>query len=662
MPKRACLLLSAFFTFAALAAAAAGGDVVLTPAMVADLRQVTSVALDPSGEQAAYVVEVPRGAGDGIGGSLRELWVADLTKDRTRRLTEAGSAASPAWTADGKRITFLAERGETHEHVQVYSVRPRGGQPRLVTRHESSIVAYRLAGDGRHLAFTARDSRSAAELRSVKAGRDQHVHGENPRYRRLHLFDLKKKKSRRLFDDDVDVVTFEWLPDAKGLVLQAAPTPRIDDEYLRRQLYGVGVESGEPQRLVETPGKLGAMAVSPDGSRLAFLGATSSDDPAAQSLFVVALDGETEARNLTPGYQGAAAHVAFLDAATLLLVAVEGERQVFYRVDVASGGREVLARPSLIVDALDLQAANDRLALLAHAASHPRELYVAHADAGGMQRVEDLNPVLAGVSLARQEAIEWTGADGWTIGGVLTYPLGYEAGRRYPLVLQIHGGPEGVSLDGWTTSAVYPVQLLARDGFLVLEPNYRGSRGRGVELSKGGHGDLGGREMEDILLGIEALVERGLADPERLGTGGWSYGGYLSAWAATRWSERFRAAVVGAGITNWASFSGTTDIPEEMSAVHWTSWWHEEPELHFERSPLAHLKTAATPTLVLHGEDDERVHPEQGLELYTALRLKGVPVCFVTYPREGHDLAERAHRIDAMERVLDWFGKYLAWP
>lgn len=651
MPKSFPLLLSATLTLLALAGRVPGG--VLTPAMVADLHQATSVALDPAGEEVAYLVEVPLGEDDGVGAPRRELRVVDLTKGRTRRLTDPGYAASPSWTEDGKRVLLLAEIPGAHEKVQVYSVRRRGGPPRLVTRHGGSVDAYRLSADGRRLAFAARDPRSPA-----KAGADQRVHGEDFKYRHLHVLDLKTQKSRRLSGDALEVVTFEWLPDGRRIVFQATPTPRVDDVYMRRRLYVVDVESSEPRPLAETPGKLGEMAVSPDGGCLAFLGATSWDDPSPQSLFVVALDGAAEARNLTEGYEGAAAHVAFLDPATLLLVAVEREHQVLYRVDVATGSRVELLRPSFIADALDLRAG--RLALLAHSASHPRELYVGRADASGIERVEDLNPVLAGVELARQETIEWTGAGGLRIGGVLTYPLGYQEGKRYPLVLQLHGGPEGVSLDGWTTTPVYPVQLLARDGFLVLEPNYRGSRGRGVAFSKGDHGDLGGQEMEDILLGVDALVGRGLADPERVGTGGWSYGGYLSAWAATRWSERFRAAVVGAGITNWISFSGTTDIPEEMSSVHWTSWWHEKPELHWKRSPIAHLETAGTPTLILHGEDDERVDPEQGMELYTALRLKGVPVRFVTYPREGHGLSERAHQIDAMERVLGWFREHMA--
>jgi dipeptidyl aminopeptidase/acylaminoacyl peptidase len=646
----------------------------LTAVMVADLRSVTSVALDPAGEQAAYVLAVPGPTDDGPGGSSRELWVTDLETRKNRRLTNGsvgGSLAAPAWTHDGKRLTFLMQRSDLHSAVQIYSVRRRGGEPRLLTRHPDSVLAYRLSGDGQKIAFTARDPLSDARVRARKAGHDQHVYNESPRYRRLYLFDLKSKKSYPLTaSDEVDVLSFEWATDGTFLVVQATSSPSADDDYMRRQLYTIEARAhdapaGKLRPLTTTPGKLGAMAVSPDGRHLAYLGATSRDDPAAQSLFVVAFsnaaaaDQNLTARNLTPAYEGSVVHVAFLDATTLWIVAVEKEHHVLSRIDLRDGHREVLAKPPLVLTHFDLQPSHDLLAMVAHSASHPRELYIARADGNDARRFGDHNEALAGIELGRQEVIEWTGAEDWTIQGVLTYPTTYEKGKRYPLVLQLHGGPEGVSLNGWTTTATYPVQLLAQNGFLVLQPNYRGSLGRGVLFSKADQGDLGGKEMEDILRGIDTLVDRGLADPRRVGTGGWSYGGYLSAWAATRWSERFGAAVVGAGISNWIAFSGTTDIPSEMASVHWLSWWHDEMDLHLSRSPLAHLHKAATPTLILHGERDRRVHPEQGLELYTALRFQDVPVRFVTYPREGHGLAERAHKIDAIERVLAWFGKHL---
>lgn len=649
----------------ALAALAAGADEatdVLTPEILVDLKEVSDVDLDPSGAHVAYLLEVPRDPEDEPGRSYRELWVADLEKGKTRRYTSGKErVAAPAFSPDGKTVTFLTEREDVEEHTQIYALRLRGGEARVLTRHESSVEDYAWSPDGKWIAFTAEDPETEEEREREKSGRDWKDHGQDFKFTRLWLFDVGAKKSRRLFDDDLQVLDFVWAPDSAGLVLRAARTPRVDDDYLFSQLYAAAAEGGAPRRLFETPGKLGAMEVSPDGRRLAFLGAVSQNDPIAQSLFVAPLEGGDPV-NLTPGYEGSGTDLAWWDDATLFLVSVEREANALYKVDAESGERRRLAWPRLAVDDFDLRVAAGKLAVSAHAPSHPAELYVGGADGTGLERFHDHNPELEGIRLARQEAVEWEGAQGWKIGGLLTYPLDYEKGKRYPLVLQVHGGPEGVSLDGWTSSSTYPVQLLARDGFMVLQPNYRGSEGRGVAFSKADHDDLGGAEYEDVLAGIDALAERGLVDPERVGTGGWSYGGYFSAWAATRHSDRFAAAVVGAGLTNWISFAGTTDIPNEMSIVHWDSWWYDEPELHWQRSPLAHLDKAATPTLILHGENDERVHPEQSLELYTALRLKGVPTRYVLYPREPHGLNERAHRLDAARRVLEWFGEHLGVP
>ena len=189
----------------------------------------------------------------------------------------------------------------------------------------------------------------------------------------------------------------------------------------------------------------------------------------------------------------------------------------------------------------------------------------------------------------------------------------------------------------------------------MLEPNYRGSGGRGVQFSKADHDDLGGAEFLDVLSGIDHLVEIGLVDSEKVGTGGWSYGGYFSALAATMHSEKFKASMVGAGLTNMISFMGTTDIPREMSVTHWNQWWFDNMSLHWERSPLAHINKANTPTLIIHGMKDERVHPEQGMELWQALKIKGVKTEFVLYPREPHGLIERSHKLDYMERLINWY-------
>jgi dipeptidyl aminopeptidase/acylaminoacyl peptidase len=201
--------------------------------------------------------------------------------------------------------------------------------------------------------------------------------------------------------------------------------------------------------------------------------------------------------------------------------------------------------------------------------------------------------------------------------------------------------------------------VLAANGYAVLMPNYRGSGGRGVAFSKGDHRDLGGKEFIDVIAGIDHLAEIGLVDPERVGISGTSYGGYFSALAATKYSDRFKAAIPYAGITNWFSFSGTTEIPIEMSLVHWDTWWFDDPGLNWDRSPLAHINNSKTATLVGHGLADTRVDPGQSVELYTALKIKGVPSGLVLYPREPHGLLEREHQLDYMGRILEWFDTYL---
>jgi len=252
--------------------------------------------------------------------------------------------------------------------------------------------------------------------------------------------------------------------------------------------------------------------------------------------------------------------------------------------------------------------------------------------------------------------------NGLRIEGVYIHPLDAPAAGRAPLAILPHGGPEGISYDNWNTNPLYPAQVLAVNGYAVLMPNYRGSGGRGVEFSKADHRDLGGEEFEDVLLGIDDLAARGWVDRDRVGISGTSYGGYFSALAGTRYSDRFRLAIPFAGITNWVSFTGTTDIPVEMSEVHWDLWWWDNPGLAMDRSPVAHLNHARTPMLIGHGMADERVHPEQSIQLYQGLKLKGVPVELVLYPREPHGLRERAHQLDYMKRIVEWFDRYVKGP
>ncbi len=658
-----CALLISLATLSALYAPAEATPSLLTPEMVVDLRHVTAVSVSPDGDAVAYTLEVARKESDEPGDSYSELWVASLEDGKARHF--AGNSEeinSPAWSPDGELISFRAERENVYKGVQIYAIPARGGEARLLTRQDGDVKSYRWSPNGAWIAFAAKAHDSEARKKEKDAGQDWVVWGEEPKHRHLWLLNVETGESRRLFDTGLDAREIHWTPDGRSVVFQGTTTAMIDDEYMFTRIYRVPAAGDqEPEVVVPTEGKLGHMAISPDGEKLAYLGATSLNDPIAQSLLVAPLTGGPS-HNLTEGYEGSGANLAWRDDDTIALLSVEGEGHALHDVSAQSGERTAADLDGLVVRQFDYNTAAGVLAIAAESAAHPAELFLRESDGSPLRRLSRHNSALEDVRLAHQEVVQWKGAEDWDIRGVLTYPLDYEEGQRYPLVLQVHGGPEGVNLDGWTTTPGYPVQLLAAQGYAVLQPNYRGSSGRGVAFSKADHDDLGGAEFEDILAGVDALVERGIADPDRVGTGGWSYGGYMSAWAATRHSHRFQASVVAAGLTNWIAFAGTTDIPYEMSLVHWNSWWLDEPELHWERSPLAHIDKARTPTLVVTGAEDKRVHPEQSMELHTALRVKDVPTQMVFYPREPHGLDERAHRLDFIGRTLGWFEKYLSAP
>jgi dipeptidyl aminopeptidase/acylaminoacyl peptidase len=312
---------------------------------------------------------------------------------------------------------------------------------------------------------------------------------------------------------------------------------------------------------------------------------------------------------------------------------------------------------------LSLSRDGARAALVADSPEQPAEVFVlAHGDAAP-RRLTDNNAWLAGVKLAKQEAITYTARDGLKLDGLLIHPLDEEPGKRYPLVLCVHGGPEAHFRNGWITRYAEPGQLLAANGFAVFYPNYRGSTGRGVEFSMKGQADYAGREFDDLVDAVDHLVAAGMVDKSKVGVTGGSYGGFASAWCATKLTDRFAASVMFVGISDLVSKFGTTDIPNELYLVHARKLPWEDWPFYKDRSPITYAEQARTPLLIMHGKDDPRVHPSQSLELYRYLKTLGkVPVRLVLYPGEGHGNRKAAARQDYCMRLLQWMQHYLQGP
>ncbi|CAN5740241.1 S9 family peptidase [soil metagenome] len=627
-----------------LAAAQQNAHAQLTPEHVTQLQNVTSTALSPDGRWVAYTLSQPRPEVEDTVAGLRafsELWIAPVAGGGPQAIVQRPlSASGPSWSPDGSVLGFVF-RGQVHTvPAATIAFTSRVADP-------PEVVERRRRGD---------------DVMVTTGAYLPWIHPlQEPQPIRLWVQPAGGGQPQALTPADRFVRDFSWAPDSRRLSVQITEEADADADLMDRRIMLVATDGGAPQPLVATEGKLGGMSWSPDGTRLAYLGATRMNDPLAQSIFVVAPGGTP--LNLTPGYEGTVVWVGWQDQRTVRFVAVESTRTLLLTVPAAGGARSVIVGPGEhIFQSVSFSRDGTTFALPASTAQHPNEVFVGTTRNRQLRRVTNHNAFLTNVQLGRQETVSYTARDGWRIDGVLIHPVNAQPGVRAPLAVLPHGGPEGIDFDGWGTNALYPAQVLAGAGYAVFRPNYRGSGGRGVLFSQGDHRDLGGREFDDVIDGIEYLHASGVADRERVGISGTSYGGFFSAWAGTRHSERFRLAMPFAGISNWMSFMGTTDIPREMSIVHWDLWPYEHPMLMWERSPLAHIGSARTPMIIGQGLVDERVHLEQMIQLHQALRLKGVPSELVMYPREPHGLLERQHQLDYMRRVLRAFDQYVRPP
>jgi dipeptidyl aminopeptidase/acylaminoacyl peptidase len=645
---------------AAPAPAAAPADAPLRAADLQRLRAVTSVASSPDGATLAFTLSVPRDPLQEKDGRNRsELWVVSGSDGPRPFVTGDADVSSIGFLSDGRLLGFLAKRdGDRARSLYVMPV--AGGEARKVVDSETDLAAWSFHPGGRRLAFVAAPPADPARRRAQELGFDAEVFDEEWTPARLWLVDFDAPGAApTLVDVPGHLSDVEWSADGSRLLATVAPTPSVDDSYMRKKLVVVDAQSGKVVASVKHAGKLGTAAIAPDAARVAFVGAQDEHDPAAGRLFIA--DAATgEASELLPDFQGHFAEVAFADPITLVYVADRGCETLLGRIHVdGSGNQELLAEPGLVLTSFALSRDGRKAALIAQSSSFPPELF--RCDLGGPRsRITHSNPWLDSATLAHQETFRWKARDGLDLEGVLISPLGRSEGQRAPLILAVHGGPESCVKNGWLTSYSSPGQIAAAAGYAVLYPNYRGSTGRGIAFSVADQKDPAGKEFDDLVDAVDALVRSGLVDEKRVGITGGSYGGYATAWCCTRYSDRFAAGVMGFGMSDLISMVGTTEIPDEHYLVHHRLHPWEDWKLFLERSPIYHVTACKTPLLILAGKADPRVPPSQSLELYHDLKAAGhKAVRLVQYPGEKHGNARAASRLDYHLRMMQWFDTFL---
>lgn len=651
-------LIAAFFVILSVDAYA---DEILAPEDLFRLKRVSSAEISPDGKWIAYLLGVPRQPfEDDDGPAWAELHVSDMQGNSRPFITGEASVSAIAWLPNSRAISFLTKRGKD-EHKSLYVIPIDGGEARQVLTFDSDIDSYSWSHDGKRVAVIAKEKKPKEKKELEDKGFNQEVFEEDFTAQKLWLAvpdDKDSKPTPMDLPGTPDGPLFS--PVNSQIALTLAPTPFIDDFYMRRRLHVFDADDGSIVSSFQNPGKLGEYDWSPDGKRLAVVSGIDLNDP-AEGRLMIANPADGLLKEILPNFLGHVGDIDWQDVSTVMYLAEEGVWTTFNEIGADGENRKThIAGGKIVAGSFSLSADGQSAAMLVESDKHPSELFVMSHGDKGPRRLTNSNPWLDDLRLAKQEVIKYKARDGLEVEAVLIHPLDEQPGAKYPLIVDVHGGPEARDSMGWNTRYAGPGQMAAARGYFVMLPNYRGSTGRGVDYTKLHQADYAGKEFDDIVDGVDYLVNQGLVDRAKVGVTGGSYGGFATAWLSTYYTDRFAAGVMFVGISDHVAKTGTTDIPDEMTLVHARKRLWEDYQFFLERSPIRYVEKARTPLLIMHGKEDTRVHPSQSLELYRHLEvLNQTPVRLVWYPGEGHGNRRAASQYDYALRMLQWFDHYL---
>jgi dipeptidyl aminopeptidase/acylaminoacyl peptidase len=609
----------------------------LSPEQTLTIKRVSEPRFSPDGSRVAFTVfEPPKAAA-----RTRHIWMLDARSRAARRFTSsAKSEFSPRWSPDGRRLAFLSDRDGP---PQIYILPMDGGDAMRLTEGKNGVQTFEWSPDGNQIAFLASEPATEAEEKKEADKDDARVVDRNEQHARVWVIDVESKKTRQLTSGSWRVSELQWTPQGE-LIVSATDRPEVEMDTNRI----FRIVDGKMREIAAPRGPFSGLQVSFDGKRIAYL-AARVDGPAPHDLYVQPVEGGA-AKNLTStSIDRSIIDFAWRPNGELIALVETGFQSRFYVVgqDCKAAARNM---PDANISAFDINRSG-LLVFVSESMIAPPELYLSDGQSAP-EKATRINESFSGLPLIRPEMIVYKSFDGLQIEGALLLPRGQNAGVKLPLVALIHGGPTG----RWTDAFDSWGQLLAARGYAVFYPNIRGSTGYGHSFVEMNRADWGGGDFKDVMAGVDFLINRGIADPNRLGIGGWSYGGYMASWAITQ-TNRFKAAVTGAGMSDLAMEFGTEANPS------YDEWFYglpyEKPDGFRKSSPITYIKNARTPTLILQGESDPIDPLAQSQILYRALKRYGIESDFVVYPREGHGFREEKHLLDRLNRILSWFDAHL---
>jgi len=625
-----------------------------------DVHFFSQVAISPDGKRVAWSEQLSDAAGQGSSGI--GIFVQELQGGGTPRRVSAGTGQSlmetnVTWSPDSSHIAFLSDAGGNGQ-TQLYVAAIDGSPARKLTSLTGFLDQPGWSPDGKQIAllFTENAPRAAGPL--MPMSREVGVIESKVYEQRLTTVDASSGEVRQVSPADMYVYEYDWAPDSKSFAVAAAHGAGDDNWYVA-ELYTLAL-SGEMKSVYKPTLQIADPKWSPDGKYIAFIAGLMSDEGSTGGDIYIVPTGIGKARNLTSGIKASPSSLDWMGLSQIIFTATADGASEIASLDTSSGEvRKLWSGPESLSTgawgAYGVSWSNDHKtsAVVRQSFSAPPEVWAGPIGPGWVQITHTHDSQHQ--NWGKTDNIHWNN-DGMNIQGWLMYPREYDPAKHYPMVVEVHGGPGSAAHPAWPES-FFDTSVLSSLGYFILYPKPRGSFGQGEAFVRGNVKDFGYGDFRDILAGVDYVTKNFPVDANRVGLTGWSYGGYMTMWGVTQ-TTRFRAAVAGAGIADWLSYYGQNDIDKWMPPFFGATVY-DDPQVYARSSPITYIKRVKTPTLILVGEHDGECPTPQSREFWHALKAMNVPTQLVIYEGEGHFIAQAEHRRDIIERMVNWFDKYM---
>jgi dipeptidyl aminopeptidase/acylaminoacyl peptidase len=635
-----------------------------SPEQALKMKNINGFAISPDGKKIVYGIREAIMTDD-KSEYVTQLFICTVDGTNTLQLTKGDkNNIQPSWNSDNKHIAFISGRDGKNN---LYVLNIEGGEAEKITDVKTSITNFSWCPYNNQIAYLMLDAPLDIEEKNKKGKNDWSYMDDNNKQNRLYIINTNQKDStgkyvaKLLTKENYYVTSFSWHPTNENIVFSHCTTGKAGDVLTNGDVEILNYITGKIEPIASTKAVENSAVYSHNGKWIAF---SCNDDPTLlngtiHTKIIPSTGGIPKTLALTPDEQSTIVGWTDIDNA-VLVSSLNKTLNSLYKLNISDNSIEELTKNTKdYMQSFTLNAHAKFIAFTLQNLNTPPELYFSPLAIFAPKKISNLHYAIAKNPTPTSEIIQWKTKDGKVIEAVITYPIGYEKGKKYAMLLNVHGGPAGVFNQAFITSnqSSYPVAAFAEMGFIILRPNPRGSSGYGATFRLANQKDWGGEDYFDLMQGVDELIKKGIADENKLGVMGWSYGGYMSSWIVGH-TNRFKAASIGAPVIDLTAQNLTDDVPDVLKSYMKAEPW-QDAETYRKLSPISYVQNVTTPVLLQHGEADIRVPISQSIMFYNALKRKGNIAKLLTLPRQPHGPNEPKMNLKVMQTNIDWFDTYL---